>query len=137
MLGSLNLTKFIINPFYDNVKFDWDKYIEVIHIFQRLLDNVVEINGLPLQKQQDEIFNKRRRGLGVTGLGSLFTMMKIKYGSIESINFTEKLIQTLAIESYKEGVNLAKEKGGCPILDDIENRKLFIKSEYLQNVLPE
>ena len=63
-----------------------------------MLDNVVEINGLPLGKQRDEITKKRRHGMGYLGLGSTLTMMKIKYGDPESIKFTEEVTRTLAEE---------------------------------------
>ena len=70
LLGSVNLTKFVKNPFTPEVSFDWINYYEVAKIFTRMLDNVVEINGLPLQRQCDEIFRTRRHGMGYLGLGS-------------------------------------------------------------------
>jgi len=72
LLGSVNLTKFVKKPFTEEAYFDWDKYKEVVGIFTRMLDNVVEINGLPLGKQRDEIAKKRRHGMGYLGLGSAF-----------------------------------------------------------------
>jgi ribonucleoside-diphosphate reductase alpha chain len=42
----------------------------VVRVFTRMLDNVVEVNGLPLQQQRDEIMRKRRHGMGFLGLGS-------------------------------------------------------------------
>ena len=71
---------FVKNPFTDEAFFDWEEYKKVVGIFTRMLDNVVEINGLPLGKQRDEITRKRRHGMGYLGLGSTLTMMKIKYG---------------------------------------------------------
>ncbi|MGM0412531.1 MAG: LAGLIDADG family homing endonuclease, partial [Pseudomonadota bacterium] len=70
LLGSVNLTKFVREPFTEQVWFDWEEYREVVSIFTRMLDNVVEINGLPLEQQRDEIFGKRRHGMGFLGLGS-------------------------------------------------------------------
>ena len=55
LLGSINLTKFVNHPFTGKAYFDWDKYKKVVSIFTRMLDNVVEINGLPLEKQRAEI----------------------------------------------------------------------------------
>ena len=60
-----------------------------MRVFTRMLDNVVEVNGLPLQQQRDEILRKRRHGMGFLGLGSTLTMLKMKYGSAESCEFTE------------------------------------------------
>ena len=88
LLGSVNLTKFVKKPFTDEAYFDWDEYRDVVATFTRMLDNVVEINGLPLQQQRDEIARKRRHGMGYLGLGSTLTMLKMQYGDDASINFT-------------------------------------------------
>jgi ribonucleoside-diphosphate reductase alpha chain len=64
LLGSINLTKFVRNPFTDKATFDWDEFRKVVAVFTRMLDNVVEINGLPLDGQRDEILRKRRPGMG-------------------------------------------------------------------------
>ncbi|MEO5350759.1 MAG: hypothetical protein H7836_14110 [Magnetococcus sp. YQC-3] len=131
-MGSINLIKFIKNPFSEFAEIDWDKYIKIIHIFNRLLDNVIEISGLPLPIQLKEIKEKRRRGIGIFGLSSALTMLNIKYGSDESLKIVERIYKILAIESYKSGVELSIEKGPAPILENTENRKHFIKSKYLQ-----
>src|SRR6476619_304277 len=73
LLGSVNLTKFVHKPFTDEASFDWEEYKEVVRVFTRMLDNVVEVNGLPLQQQRDEIMRKRRHGMGFLGLGSTVT----------------------------------------------------------------
>src|SRR5690606_18514050 len=70
LLGSINLTLFVRDPFTEKARFDWDEYRKVVDIFTRMLDNVVEINGLPLEQQRNEIFRKRRHGMGFLGLGS-------------------------------------------------------------------
>lgn len=117
LLGSVNLTKFVENPFTENAKFNWDKFNEVVAIFTRMLDNVVEINGLPLAEQQREIEEKRRHGMGYLGLGSTITMMGMKYGDAQSVAFTEEVTKQLAITGWKEALNLAKEKGVAPALE--------------------
>ena len=85
LLGSVNLTKFVVDPFTDNARFDWETYRKVVKVFTRMLDNVVEINGLPLAPQRDEIMRKRRHGMGFLGLGSTITMLCMKYGSKKSV----------------------------------------------------
>src|ERR1700683_3322817 len=70
LLGSVNLTKFVVDPFTDDARFDWETYRKVVKVFTRMLDNVVEINGLPLEPQREEIIRKRRHGMGFLGLGS-------------------------------------------------------------------
>jgi len=78
LLGSVNLTRFVREPFTDKANFDWEEFRKVVGVFTRMLDNVVEINGLPLQGQRDEIMSKRRHGMGYLGLGSTVTMLDRK-----------------------------------------------------------
>ena len=116
LLGSVNLTQFVENAFTEDAYFNYEKYAKVVAIFTRMLDNVVEINGLALVNQRNEIVAKRRHGMGILGLGSALAMLGIKYGSDESVAFTEEVTKSLAIEGWKEGLKLAKEKGPAPIL---------------------
>lgn len=118
LLGSVNLTKFVRNPFTDQATFDWDEYRQVVAIFTRMLDNVVEINGLPLEQQRAEIARKRRHGMGYLGLGSTLTMLKMKYGEEASIAFTEEVTKVMAETGWEIGIDLAKEKGAAPIMDE-------------------
>jgi ribonucleoside-diphosphate reductase alpha chain len=116
LLGSINLTHLVKEPFTDKASFDWDTYKEVVKVFTRMLDNVVEINGLPLEQQRKEIEAKRRHGMGYLGLGSALTMMGVRYGSDESLAFTEKVTRELAMAGWEAALDLAKEKGPAPIL---------------------
>ena len=118
LLGSVNLTKFVIDPFTENARFDWDKYREVVAIFTRMLDNVVEINGLPLEGQRSEIAYKRRHGMGFLGLGSTATMLRMKYGDDKSVEFTESIAREMAMVGWREALELAREKGPAPIMND-------------------
>lgn len=118
LLGSINLTKFVRDPFTEHTHFDWDEYREVVAIFTRMLDNVVEINGLPLQQQRDEIVRKRRHGMGYLGLGSTLTMLRMKYGEADSLQFTEEVTKVMAEVGWEVGVELAKEKGAAPIMEE-------------------
>ncbi len=127
LLGSVNLTKFVNNPFTDEATFDWTTYREVVATFTRMLDNVVEINGLPLPEQRAEIARKRRHGMGYLGLGSSLTMMKMKYGEDASIEFTEEVTKVMAEVGWETGVQLAEEKGPAPIM----NEKFVITADML------
>ena len=118
LLGSINLTCFVREPFTERAHFDWDEYREVVRVFTRMLDNVVEVNGLPLAQQREEILRKRRHGMGFLGLGSTVTMLKMKYGSAESCAFTEQVAREMAITGWETGVALAREKGPAPIMDE-------------------
>ena len=118
LLGSINLTKFVHAPFTEDARFDWDEYKEVVRVFTRMLDNVVEVNGLPLQKQKDEILRKRRHGMGFLGLGSTMTMLRMKYGSAESCEFTEAIAREMAVAGWETALSLAREKGPAPIMEE-------------------
>ncbi|GAB4352837.1 MAG: adenosylcobalamin-dependent ribonucleoside-diphosphate reductase [Gammaproteobacteria bacterium] len=117
LLGSVNLTKFVREPFTDKAWFDWEMFNGVVATFTRMLDNVVEINGLPLEQQRNEIMSKRRHGMGYLGLGSATTMLGMKYGSPESLEFTERVTREMAVTGWREALALAKEKGPAPILE--------------------
>jgi ribonucleoside-diphosphate reductase alpha chain len=116
LLGSVNLTTFVRDPFGPKARFDWDEYRDVVKIFTRMLDNVVEINGLPLEQQRHEILSKRRHGMGFLGLGSTLTMLKMRYGSAEAVAFTEDVSREMAVAGWEVALDLAKEKGPAPVL---------------------
>ncbi|MCP3869645.1 MAG: adenosylcobalamin-dependent ribonucleoside-diphosphate reductase [Gammaproteobacteria bacterium] len=118
LLGSINLTRFVRNPFSMDASFDWEEYRQVVGIFTRMLDNVVEINGLPLPEQREEILRKRRHGMGYLGLGSTLTMMRMRYGDEDSLEFTERVTRELALEGWRTGLELAREKGPAPIMEE-------------------
>ncbi len=118
LLGSVNLTKFVRNPFTRRAEFDWDEFRKVVVVFTRMLDNVVEINGLPLEGQRNEILRKRRHGMGFLGLGSTVTMLRMKYGEAESVEFTERVSRELALAGWQGALDLAREKGPAPIMEE-------------------
>ncbi len=116
LLGSVNLTRFVREPFTTDAHFDWEEYREVVAVFTRMLDNVVEINGLPLEQQRGEITRKRRHGMGFLGLGSTMAMLRMKYGEQDSLEFTERVSREMAVSGWKVGLELAREKGAAPIM---------------------
>ncbi len=132
LLGSINLVQFVEQAFSPAAKFDWKKFKKVIRIFTRMLDNVVEISGLPLAEQRLEIASKRRHGMGYLGLGSALTLLQIPYNSPEAITFTEEVSKVLAITGWQEALSLAKEKGPAPIL-----KQSFTVDQAMLNKRPE
>jgi len=118
LLGSVNLTRFVRHPFTDFAEFDWNEYREVVKVFTRMLDNVVEVNGLPLEKQREEILRKRRHGMGFLGLGSTMTLLRLKYGSPEAVQFTDDVSREMAIAGWEAALELAREKGPAPIMSE-------------------
>jgi ribonucleoside-diphosphate reductase alpha chain len=144
LLGSINLTHFVVNPFTDGAAFDFTTFIKVVAIFTRMLDNVVDMNNLPLESQREEILRKRRHGMGYLGLGSAMTMLGVVYGSTGSVGLTNKITQMLAVEGWRTGIALAKEKGAAPIFceeffnsdgDIVRCAELFIESVHIKRIL--
>ena len=136
LLGSINLTKFVRNPFSKDAYFDWEQYKEVVEIFTRMLDNVVEINGLPLDRQREEIEYKRRHGMGFLGLGSAITMLCMHYGDKSSVKFTERVAREMAVSGLQAGLDLAREKGPAKIMNDsftVTAEMLFKKPELAED----
>ncbi|HIG39083.1 MAG: adenosylcobalamin-dependent ribonucleoside-diphosphate reductase [bacterium] len=132
LLGSVNLCRFVEKPFTSEAKFNWDEFREVVTVFSRMLDNVVEINGLPLEKQRQEIFRKRRHGMGYLGLGSTITMLGLSYGDKSSVAFTEDVTRELAVVGWQAGLDLAREKGAAPIMEEefeVTGEMLHIRPE--------
>jgi ribonucleoside-diphosphate reductase alpha chain len=128
LLGSINLTKFVVAPFTDRAYFDWEEFREVVKVFTRMLDNVVDVNGLPLGRQRDEIVRKRRHGMGFLGLGSAIALLGMRYGSPESIRFTDDVSRELALAGWQSGLELAHEKGAAPILvEDFEVTEAMLR----------
>ena len=79
---------------------------------------MVAINGLPLEGQRKEIEYKRRHGMGFLGLGSSITMLCMKYGDEQSLEFTDRIARDMAVAGLKAGLELAREKGPAPIMND-------------------
>lgn len=138
LLGSINVANFVRNPFTPEVKFDWDTYKEVVRVFTRMLDNVVEINGLPLEGQRKEIMTKRRHGMGILGVGSALSLLAYTYGSKESIAFVSDLMEVMATEGFEVGIELAIEKGPAPIFEGytngISNKQLWVDGNYMKRI---
>ena len=119
LLGSLNLTRYVVDPFTDRARFDWESYRHTIATFTRMLDNVVELHGLPIEPQREEIRRKRRHGMGYLGLGSTLALLGIRYGSEESLAFTERVSREMALVGWRTAVELCEEKGPAPVMDEL------------------
>jgi ribonucleoside-diphosphate reductase alpha chain len=128
LLGSVNLTRFVRDAFTAQAHFDWDEYREVVRVFTRMLDDVVEINGLPLEQQRNEIMRKRRHGMGFLGLGSTITLLGMRYGSEESVQFTEDVSREMAVAGWEAALELSREKGPAPIM----NEEFVVSKEMLR-----
>lgn len=127
-LGSLFLHNFIDKPFTKDAKLNKDKLQKTIRIAVRMLDNIIDINNYPLPQFENYQKNIRTIGLGITGLADTFAMLNMKYGSEESIKFTDKLMNFISFNAYDTSCDLAKEKGEFNLL----NKEKFVESNFIK-----
>ncbi|HIP22618.1 MAG TPA: adenosylcobalamin-dependent ribonucleoside-diphosphate reductase, partial [Rhodobacteraceae bacterium] len=115
-LGSMNLTKFVDEPF-GAARFDSEGFAEVVTTAVRMLDNVLDVTVWPLEEQAQEAMNKRRIGLGFTGLGDALIMLGLRYNSAEAREFAADVTRQMRDAAYRASIELAKEKGAFPMLN--------------------
>jgi len=116
-LGSINLTRFVVDPFGERATFEWDRFREVTRVSIRALDNVLDATLWPLPEQAQEAANKRRIGLGFTGLGNTLTMLGLRYDSAEARALAADISRTMRDAAYGASVDNAREKGVFPLFD--------------------
>ena len=117
LLGSINLAKFVRNAFTNDPKFDLGAMSEVVAVAVRLMDNVIDVNRFPLEKQRNVAHNTRQLGLGVTGLADALAMMGVRYGSQRAVELTREWMRALCLDAYDTSITLAREKGPFPAFD--------------------
>ena len=117
LLGSINLARLVANPFEKNAALDLAQMDELVQTAVRMMDNVVDVSQFPLHEQAQEAQNKRRIGLGVTGLADALLMVGLEYGTDEAAAQCEEWLRQIARASYLASVELAKEKGAFPLFD--------------------
>jgi len=116
-LGSINLCLFVVDPFTPEARFDFDAFERVIRPAVRMLDNVLDATVWPLPKQAEEAGNKRRVGLGFTGLGDVLIMLGLRYDSPEARRAAAGISEYMRDQSYSVSADLAEEKGAFPLFD--------------------
>ncbi len=116
-LGSINLTRFVRDPFTAEAEFDFGGFADVVGVAIRALDNVLEATLWPLPEQRAEAANKRRIGLGFTGLGNALTMLNLRYDSESARAMAGRISCHMRDVSYQASVDLAREKGPFPLFD--------------------
>ena len=158
-LGSINLFSLVRSPFTKNAKFDWNELARVARYAQRFMDDIVDleeekigsiitkINNDPeapeikktelllWEKLLDTLKKGRRTGVGVLGLGDAMAALSILYGTEDATKFAEEVHKYIAINSYRESVKLAKERGKFPVWDaDKEAGNAFAYPfQYIKN----
>lgn len=126
LLGSLNLVKYLVKDLA-GYYFDYDQMIADIPDIVRAMDNVVDMAVYPLPEQAEEARNKRRMGLGVTGLANAVEALGFPYGSIGFVTVERKILSILRDEAYRASIELAKEKGAFPLFD----ADLYLKGAFV------
>ncbi len=116
-LGSVNLTRFVIDPFGEHSAFDFGRFQSVVRVAIRALDNVLEATLWPLAEQQQEAASKRRVGLGFTGLGNALTMLGLRYDSEAARAMASDISRKMRDAAYEASADLAQEKGAFPLFD--------------------
>ncbi|WP_299027935.1 adenosylcobalamin-dependent ribonucleoside-diphosphate reductase [uncultured Sulfitobacter sp.] len=117
LLGSINMARLVTTPFEETAALDIEALNALVATSVRMMDNVVDVSKFPLEAQQLEAKNKRRIGLGVTGLADALLMLGLRYGSDEAARQTEDWLHAIARAAYLASVDLAKEKGAFPLFD--------------------
>ena len=127
LLGSFNLTKYIVEDLQNT--FDFTQFKYDIPKVVRAMDNVIDRTIYPLKQQSDEAKDKRRMGLGVTGLANAGEMLGLPYASDEFMDWAEKVFACLRDNCYKASALLAKEKGPFPLY-----REEYLKSNFIRSL---
>ena len=131
-LGSIDLTRFIENPFEDNARFDQAGFADVARIATRMLDNVLDVTVWPLPQQQEEARSKRRVGLGFTGLGDALVMLNLRYDTQEARDMARQISEWMRDTAYDASVELARERGAFPLF----NADLYLSGQTFASRLP-
>ncbi len=114
-LGSINLTRFVHEPFTERARLDLGAIVAIVPVAVRMLDNVYDVSRYPLPQQHDTALGARRIGLGITGLADALTMLGLRYGCEASLKLAGGLMRTIAHAAYQASIALAREKGAFPL----------------------
>jgi ribonucleoside-diphosphate reductase alpha chain len=132
-LGSVNLTLFVRDPFTPEARFDEAEFAEVCGVATRMLDNVLDVTPWPLPAQAQEARNKRRIGLGFTGLGDALVMLNLRYDSEAARAQARQISEIMRDAAYAASADLAQEKGAFPLF----NADLYLSGGNFASRLPQ
>ncbi|MEO7742929.1 MAG: adenosylcobalamin-dependent ribonucleoside-diphosphate reductase [Usitatibacter sp.] len=131
-LGSIDLTRFVTDPFADNARFEFAKFAEVVEVSIRMLDNVLSATPWPLKQQDEESKAKRRVGLGYTGLGDALAMLRLRYDTDEARAMAARISEFMRDKAYLTSIELARERGAFPMF----NKDLYLSGGNFASRLP-
>ncbi|HEV3009873.1 MAG TPA: adenosylcobalamin-dependent ribonucleoside-diphosphate reductase [Burkholderiales bacterium] len=132
-LGSIDLTRFVKEPFAEKSSFDFERFGKVVATSVRMLDNVLEVTAWPLKQQREEAMAKRRVGLGFTGLGDALIMLRLKYDTDEARAMAQRISESMRDHAYRASADLAKERGAFPLF----NADLYLSGTSFATRLPD
>ena len=131
-LGSIDLTRFVRDPFENEARFDEHTFAAHAHVAVRMLDNVLDITYWPLPRQAEEARDKRRVGLGFTGLGDALAMLGLRYDTVEARAAARRIAEVLRDAAYAASADLAAERGAFPLF----NADLYLSRGTFASRLP-
>lgn len=129
-LISINLTKFVDDPFLPSASINFDKLVDATKVAVRMGDNVVDVTNYPLEIYRENSLQKRRVGLGITGLSDMLAMLGLSYDSHEAQRFAENVMKTIKEVAYDTSSDLAAEKGSFPAFQSTK----YLKSVFVQTL---
>ncbi|NCT82419.1 MAG: adenosylcobalamin-dependent ribonucleoside-diphosphate reductase [Comamonadaceae bacterium] len=132
-LGSIDLTRFVRDPFSAKPQFDEAGFAEVVAVATRMLDNVLDVTPWPLPAQAQEAANKRRVGLGFTGLGDALVMLNLRYDTQAARDMASRISEVMRDAAYAASSDLAAERGSFPLF----NADLYLSGGSFASRLPQ
>ena len=129
-LSSINLVSFVRDPFTEKATFDFESFAKTVAVGVRFLDNVLDATAYPLAKIEKFSRQWRRIGLGFTGLGDVFAMLRMKYGDDDSLKMAARIGEALRDNSYAASSDLAAEKGSFPAFD----AEKFLEARFVKTL---
>lgn len=129
-LGSINLTKFVIDPFKSKARIDFEGISKTTETAVRMLDNVISFSRFPLKKQRDQVQKSRRIGLGITGLADTLIMLGLHYASDQAREKAAEIMKTIRDTAYQTSIDLASRKGTFPLFDN----EAYIRQPFIQKL---
>jgi len=130
-LAAINLANMVDE---EKLDVDWQKLGNTIKVAIRLQDNVIDKTTYFLEENRTQALGERRIGLGIMGLHDLIISCNLKYGSKQANKFVDKLFEFIATNAYRASIDLAKEKGSFPFLDQYGSRAKFIETGYMKKM---
>jgi ribonucleoside-diphosphate reductase alpha chain len=129
-LGSINLTRFVLDPFGHEARLDEEGIRQTCQVATRMLDNVIDATRFPLERQRQYAKGARRIGLGITGLADALVMLGLPYGSNEARRLSSTTMALVCHTAYRTSIYLAEQKGSFPFFQ----RDLYCEAEFVKTL---